>query len=241
MLFICDQIETIRLFQADATQRVLFSGSIMTKVPKIPKATITRLSLYYRQLELLEFDGYRMVSSEKMAWLCQVNPAQVRKDLGYFGEFGVRGVGYDVRDLKHEIKKILAVNRTWYLGIVGIGRLGSALTHHQNFPTRGFRFAAAYDSDSEKIGKKLPNGLVIKDSRDLKSTARKLDIQIGVITTPPSVAQEIANLFVSANVNALLNFTPAQLRVPDRCMVENIDFTIKLDTLTYKLKHELSN
>ncbi|MFH1490037.1 MAG: winged-helix domain-containing protein, partial [Pseudomonadota bacterium] len=85
----------------------------MNKTDKIPKATIKRLSLYYRQLELLEFDGYRMVSSEKLAWLCQVNSAQVRKDLGYFGEFGVRGVGYDVRDLQFEIKKILAVNRKW--------------------------------------------------------------------------------------------------------------------------------
>ena len=80
----------------------------MAKTNKIPKATITRLSMYYRQLELLEFDGYRMVSSEKLAWLCQVNPAQVRKDLGYFGEFGVRGVGYDVIDLQAEIKEILA-------------------------------------------------------------------------------------------------------------------------------------
>ena len=85
----------------------------MNKGGRIPRATITRLSLYCRQLELLEFDGYRMVSSEKLAWMCQVNPAQVRKDLGYFGEFGVRGVGYDVRDLKLQIKKILAINREW--------------------------------------------------------------------------------------------------------------------------------
>ncbi|MBW2144744.1 MAG: redox-sensing transcriptional repressor Rex, partial [Deltaproteobacteria bacterium] len=98
----------------------------MAKSTKIPKATITRLSLYYRQLELLEFDGYRMVSSEKLAWLCQVNPAQVRKDLGYFGEFGVRGVGYDVIDLQAEIKKILAVNRDWNICIVGFGNLCSA-------------------------------------------------------------------------------------------------------------------
>ncbi|MEE9611400.1 MAG: redox-sensing transcriptional repressor Rex, partial [Desulfatiglandales bacterium] len=119
----------------------------MNKSVKIPKATITRLSLYCRQLELLEFDGYRMVSSEKLAWLCQVNPAQVRKDLGYFGGFGVRGVGYDVRDLALEIKKILAVNRKWNLGIAGVGNLGSALLQHQNFPARGFNFVAAFDSD----------------------------------------------------------------------------------------------
>ena len=209
------------------------------KTGKIPKATITRLSFYYRQLELLEFDGYRMVSSEKLAWLCQVNPAQVRKDLGYFGEFGVRGVGYDVRDLQQEIKKILAVNRNWNMGIVGIGNLGSALLQHQNFPARGFNFVAAFDSDKNKIGKALSSGLVIRDIGDLKDTVKELNIEIGVITTPPSVAQGVADIFSESQVNAILNFSPTQIHVPESCLVEDIDFTIKLDILTYKLKHEM--
>ena len=209
------------------------------KTGKIPKATITRLSFYYRQLELLEFDGYRMVSSEKLAWLCQVNPAQVRKDLGYFGEFGVRGVGYDVRDLQHEIKKILAVNRNWNMGIVGIGNLGSALLQHQNFPTRGFSFVAAFDSDENKIGRALSSGLVVKDISDLKEAVKELNIEIGVITTPPSVAQGVADIFSESQVNAILNFSPTQIHVPETCLVENIDFTIKLDILTYKLKNEI--
>jgi redox-sensing transcriptional repressor len=215
------------------------NGERMDKSMKIPKATITRLSLYCRQLELLEFDGYRMVSSEKLAWLCQVNPAQVRKDLGYFGEFGVRGVGYDVRDLMLEIKKILAVNRDWNMGIVGVGNLGSALLQNQNFPARGFYFVAAFDSDAEKIGKNVFPGLVIRNVEKLKDTVEDSDIEIGVITTPASVAQGIADLFLEANVNALLNFSPTQLHVPEGCLVESIDFTIKLDILTYKLKHEL--
>ncbi|MFH0844313.1 MAG: redox-sensing transcriptional repressor Rex [Pseudomonadota bacterium] len=212
----------------------------MNKVQRIPKATITRLSLYCRQLELLEFDGYRMVSSEKLAWLCQVNPAQVRKDLGYFGEFGVRGVGYDVRDLQFEIKRILAVNRDWNMAIVGVGNLGSAILRHQNFPVRGFHFVAAFDSDPQKIGKSVGSGLVIRDINDLKETIEELNIEIGVITTPSSTAQAIADLFVDANVNAILNFSPTQLQAPDSCLVESIDFTIKLDVLTYKLKHELA-
>jgi redox-sensing transcriptional repressor len=209
------------------------------KTGKIPKATITRLSFYYRQLELLEFDGYRMVSSEKLAWLCQVNPAQVRKDLGYFGEFGIRGVGYDVRDLQQEIKKILAVNRNWNMGIVGIGNLGSALLQHQNFPARGFNFVAAFDSDKDKIGKALLSGLVIKDIMDLQETVKELNIEIGVITTPPSVAQGVADIFSESQVNAILNFSPTQIHVQETCLVENIDFTIKLDILTYKLKNEI--
>ena len=208
---------------------------------KIPKATITRLSLYCRQLEMLEFDGYRMVSSEKLAWLCQVNPPQVRKDLGYFGEFGVRGVGYEVIDLMHEIKKILAVNRDWNMGIVGIGNLGSAIVQHQNFPTRGFNFVAAFDSAPQKIGKVLPPGLKIKDVKALKDAVEDLNIEIGVITTPAPVAQDVADLFLDAKVNAIINFSPTQIHVPEGCLVENIDFTIKLDILTYKLKHEQSN
>ena len=215
------------------------NGERMDKSMKIPKATITRLSLYCRQLELLEFDGYRMVSSEKLAWLCQVNPAQVRKDLGYFGEFGVRGVGYDVRDLMLEIKKILAVNRDWNMGIVGIGNLGSALLQNQNLPDRGFYFVAAFDNDPKKIGKKIFPGLVIRDIKEIKNAIDDFKVEIGVITTPASEAQSIADLFLDANVNAILNFSPTQIHVPECCLVENIDFTIKLDILTYKLEHEL--
>lgn len=206
---------------------------------KIPKATITRLSLYCRQLELLEFDGYRMVSSEKMAWLCQVNPAQVRKDLGYFGEFGIRGVGYDVIDLQNEIKKILAINREWNMGIVGIGNLGSALLLNQNFANRGFHFVAAFDSDPEKIGNVLPAGIEIKDTKRLKEIVKELEIDIGVIATRSSSAQKVVEGFIDAGVNAILNFSPIQLNVPDHCIIEQIDFTIKLDILTYKLKHEI--
>lgn len=211
----------------------------MERQEKIPKATITRLSLYCRHLELLEFDGYRTIASEKLAWLCQVNPAQVRKDLGYFGEFGIRGVGYDIRDLKKEIKKILAVNRKWKMGIAGIGNLGGALLKSRNFQQRGFHFVAAFDNDPEKIGKTLPGSLVVKDISEIKDSVKKLKIDIGVISTPYSGAQDAANMFFKSNVNAILNFSSAQIHAPEHCIIENIDFTIKLDILTYKLKHEI--
>jgi redox-sensing transcriptional repressor len=214
-------------------------GEKMTKSGKIPKATITRLSIYYRQLELLEFDGYRMVSSEKLAWLCQVNPAQVRKDLGYFGEFGIRGVGYDVIDLQTQIKGILDVNRNWNLGIAGIGNLGSALLQHQNLPARGFRCVAAFDNDPGKIGKTTAGGLKIIGIRDLRQAVEDLKIKIGVITTPPSAAQGVADLFLNAEVNAILNFSPTRIIVPDCCLVENIDFTVRLDMISYRLHHQI--
>jgi len=211
----------------------------MAKSEKIPEATITRLSIYYRQLELLEFDGYRMVSSDKLAWLCQGNPPQVRKDLGYFGEFGVRGVGYDVIDLQAQIKKILAINRDWNMGIAGVGNLGSALLQHHNFPARGFKCVAAFDNAPDKIGKILPSGLKVRDIIGLDSAIEELDIEIGVITTPPSAAQSVANLFLKANVNAILNFSPTRISVPECCLVQNIDFTVMLDILCYKLDHEV--
>jgi len=210
----------------------------MPKSGKIPKATITRLSLYYRQLELLEFDGYRVVSSEKLAWLCQVNPAQVRKDLGYFGEFGIRGVGYDVIDLQAHIKNILAINRTWNLGIVGIGKLGSALVQHHNFSARGFKCVAAFDNSPDKIGERLPTGIKVQSIDELRQTVEELDIEIGVITTPASAAQRVADFFLDANVNAILNFSPTRISVPGCCLVQNIDFTVMLDVLVYKFHHE---
>jgi len=194
--------------------------------------------MYYRQLELLEFDGYRMVSSEKLAWLCQVNPAQVRKDLGYFGEFGVRGVGYDVIDLQDQIKKILAVNRDWNIGIVGIGKLGSALLQLPFLPARGFKCVAAFDNDTKKIGKITPSGLKVKDINELGRAAKELNIEIGLITTPPSVAQMVAHLLVKAKVYAILNFSHTKIRIPECCLIENIDLTVKLDILTYKLQHK---
>ena len=211
----------------------------MKKSAKIPKATITRLSFYCRQLELLEFDGYRMVSSDKLAYLCQVNPAQVRKDLGYFGEFGIRGVGYDVRDLKFQIKEILSINRKWNMGLVGIGNLGSALLRVDNFPARDFHFMAAFDSNPDKIGQPLPLGFSIRPINELPQTVKELDIKIGVITTPSSASQSVADEFYKAGVKAILNFSPAQVHLPGNCLVEHIDFTVKLDVLTYKLKHEI--
>ncbi len=212
----------------------------MTKIQKIPKATITRLSMYYRQLELLEFDGYRMVSSEKMAWLCQINPAQVRKDLGYFGEFGIRGVGYDVIELQTQIKKILSVNRDWNLGIVGIGNMGCAILLHRNLALRGFKCVAAFDNSPDKIGNPLPGGMKIRDIKELKTAIRDLDIEIGVITTPVSEAQKAADLLLDGHVNAILNFAPTRIKVPDCCLVENIEFTVILDILAYKLHQKMA-
>ena len=154
---------------------------------------------------------------------------------GYFGEFGIRGVGYDVIELQAEIKKILAVNRDWNLCIVGIGNLGSAIMQHRYLSERGFKCVAVFDNDPNKIGQTTPIGLKIRDVKELSQATDELDIEIGVITTLSTAAQGVADLFLLAGIHAIMNFSPGMVRVPKYCVVENIDFTIKLDTLTYKL------
>ena len=209
----------------------------MVKEIKIPDATIERVALYLRPLETILEKGVQVVSSEKLADLCHVNPAQVRKDLSFFGEFGVRGVGYEVNDLLREIKRILASDQEWRLGIVGLDDMGMALVQHKNFQLRGYKVIAAFDSNPEKTGKVLPMGLVIQPISRLKELAKELRIEIGVITSPPLEAQKAADLFFEAGVMAILNFSSIHLRKPDCCLVQNVDFTVNLDHLAYQLSN----
>ncbi|MCJ7685122.1 MAG: redox-sensing transcriptional repressor Rex [Desulfobacteraceae bacterium] len=208
----------------------------MTKESKIPNPTIARLAFYSRPLEALLKSGPPVISSEKLAGLCGVNPAQVRKDLAYFGEFGVRGVGYEIRDLLKEIKGILATDRKWTLCIVGMGNLGISLVENENFKKRGYLFVAAFDSDTRKIGRQLPCGLTIEPERKTRELVRELGIEIGVITTPSRAAQRVTEMLSAAGVKAILNFAPIQVRTPENCIVENVDFSVKLENLVYHLE-----
>jgi redox-sensing transcriptional repressor len=205
------------------------------KYSKIPSATITRLSRYSRALEELEAQGYIVVSSEKLARQCAVNSAQIRKDLAYFGEFGVRGVGYVVKELLFQIKRILGLNKTWNLAIIGMGNLGFALIDHSNFPKQGYFFVAAFDIDPQKIGRKLSQGFEISPMSDLERVAAERKVEIAVITTPASKAQEVADQVVKTSIRGILNFAPVQLHVPEGYPVHHIDFTVKLDRLAYMM------
>lgn len=207
----------------------------MPKELKIPEATIERISIYSRPLEDLLEQGVLVVSSKKLAGLCKVNPAQVRKDFSYFGEFGVRGIGYGVRDLLLEIKKILVSDREWSMGMVGMGNMGMSLVKHENFLRRGYKFVAVFDSDPENVGKRLPSGLTVQPLTEIGETVKSLGIIIGVIATQPSEAQAATDLFVKAGVKALLNFSPIQVRQPENCLVKNVDFTVTLNHLAYHL------
>jgi len=208
----------------------------MSKDSKIPNPTIQRLAVYSRPLEILLESGLPVISSEKLAGLCGVNPAQVRKDLAYFGEFGIRGVGYDVRDLLQAIKGILATDREWALCIVGMGHLGSSLAQSENFKKRGYIVKAAFDSDAGKVGRKLACGLTIQSASGISQTVHKLGIEIGLITTPPHEAQRVAHLLQEGNVGAILNFTTIQIRTRKKCVIENADLSVKFENLVYHLE-----
>jgi redox-sensing transcriptional repressor len=205
------------------------------KFSKIPAATITRLSIYSRYLEALAQEGVKIIASDKLAEKCGVNPAQIRKDLAYFGEFGIRGVGYFVKELLFEIKRILGLNKIWKMALVGIGNLGSALLAHQNFIRQGYEFAAVFDVDPAKVGRRLPSGQVIHHLDELALVVKEQAIEIGVIATPADRAQDVAQKLIDAGVKAILNFAPTQLQVTEGMSVENVDFTVKLDNLAYHL------
>ncbi len=205
------------------------------KFSKIPTATITRLSIYSRYLEAMAQEGVKIVASDKLAEKCGINPAQIRKDLAYFGEFGIRGVGYFVKELLFEIKRILGLNKIWKMALVGIGNLGSALLAHQNFIRQGYEFAAVFDVDPAKVGRRLPSGQVIFHLDELERVVKENNIEIGVIATPATKAQAVAQSLIEAGVKAILNFAPTQLQVTEGMAVENVDFTVKLDNLAYHL------
>ncbi len=202
------------------------------KPVKIPEKTITRLSIYLRCLEELEADGVTSVSSKQLAERFGLNSAQVRKDLAYFGQFGVRGLGYYIAELKHNLERILGLKQDWEVALVGVGNLGSALIAYKGFQARGFRISLAFDSDPAKVGHQI-DGVTVMDVARLVSTLRKKKVKIAVLAVPAGVAQSVADLLVDSGVTAILNFAPTQLVVPEGVKVQNVDLSVLLKTLSY--------
>ena len=211
------------------------------KYSKIPEATIRRLSRYSRCLEEMEEKGERVVSSAQLANKCMVNAAQVRKDLAYFGEFGIRGVGYYVKDLLSDIKRILGLNKEWRMALIGVGNLGSALLSYKDFLKQNYKIVAAFDIDPPKVigsvSEKLGKPAEILHISRLKEVAKERKLEIALIATPPSEAQNVANLLVDAEIRGILNFAPTQITVPEGFVVKNVFFTTILDNLAYLLSN----
>jgi redox-sensing transcriptional repressor len=204
------------------------------RLPKIPEMTIRRLSVYTRCLLQLEEDGVKTISSQDLAERFSLNSAQVRKDLAYFGEFGVRGIGYYVSGLKAELQRILGLDREWPVALVGFGNLGSALFHYKGFARQGFRIAIVVDDDPEKIGRQV-DGVPIVASRELGRELKARGVQIAILAVPPEAAQPVTDQLVAAGIKSILNFAPARLRVPRDVRLKHVDLSIELETLSFYL------
>ena len=196
--------------------------------------TIHRLSVYTRCLLQLEEDGVKTISSQEMADRFNLNSAQVRKDLAYFGEFGVRGIGYYVAGLKGELQRILGLDRRWPVVLVGFGNLGSALFHYKGFGRQGFHIAAIVDDDPAKVAREVDSVPVVA-SRDLARETKARGIQIAIVAVPAESAQAVTDQLVGAGIRAILNFAPARLKVPREVRLQNVDLSIELETLSFYL------
>jgi redox-sensing transcriptional repressor len=204
------------------------------RLPKIPEMTIRRLSVYTRCLLQLEEDGVKTISSQELAERFSLNSAQVRKDLAYFGEFGVRGIGYYVSGLKAELQRILGLDREWAVALVGFGNLGSALFHYKGFARQGFRIALVIDDDPAKVGRDV-DAVPIVATRDMAREIKARGIQIAIVAVPPEAAQTVTEQLVSAGIRAVLNFAPTRLRVAREVRLKNVDLSIELETLSFYL------
>jgi len=203
-------------------------------VRKISDSTIHRLSIYYRALLGLEREGYETISSKELAKREKLTPAQVRKDLSFFGSFGTRGLGYPVKELKEKIAEILGLNRLWNVAMVGVGNVGSALVSYKEFAKQGFIIKLLFDNDQRKIGSNH-KGIIISDIANMKQLLKEQEISIVIFTVPASAAQKVCDDVVDAGVKAIMNFAPVSLKVPDDVVLLNENMAIELEHLSFSL------
>ncbi|HHV35486.1 MAG TPA: redox-sensing transcriptional repressor Rex [Syntrophomonadaceae bacterium] len=204
------------------------------KTTKIPEATIMRLAVYSRFLEHLRKHDTVTTSSGTIAEGAGVTPAQVRKDLAYFGEFGTRGVGYNVEELCGHIRRILGLNKKWPSVLVGAGKLGSALALYEGFNIRGFHIVGVFDVDPDPVGNRF-GSIKVLPMEYLDEVIEKEQVQIGIITVPAVAAQDVGERLVEAGIKAILNFSPHVINLPVDIIVRHVDFSLHLEVLTFNL------
>jgi len=203
---------------------------------KISESTIRRLSLYYRALSILEKENFETISSKELARLEKLTPAQVRKDLSFFGSFGTRGLGYPVPELRHRIARILGIDRTWNVALIGVGNIGSALVSYKEFQKQGFAIKLIFDNDQRKIGSNH-KGLIVSDIKDMPRMFREHNIEIVVLAVPAIVAQYIVDEVVAAGIKAILNFAPINLHVPEDVFLRNENMSMELEYLSFAISN----
>ena len=201
----------------------------------VSELTTNRLSVYLRCLNALDAEGVKTISSQALAEQFHLNAAQIRKDLANFGEFGVRGVGYYVKELRTHLRQILGVDRRIRVAIMGAGNLGLALADYGGFRDEGFEIAALFDTQREKIGQRSRGGVPILDVRTFRRTVKRERIAIAVIAVPAASAAAVLKEVVDAGIKAVLNFSPGTLKVPPDVKVKSVDLTVSLESLSFFL------
>ncbi len=202
---------------------------------EIPEVVIDRLPLYYRLLARMEQEGRAVVSSQELGEELSVTPAQIRKDLSYFGRFGKQGRGYSVPRLTEELRSILGLDTRWRVIVVGIGRLGRAIASYPGFSGQGFDIAALYDASPELVGTEL-EGQVVRHSDHLEDDLRESPADIAIVAVPGEYAQRVVDRLVAGGVRAILNYTPNRVHAPDHVEIRHINPVLFLQSMTYHLK-----
>jgi redox-sensing transcriptional repressor len=209
-----------------------------TRNGEISELTTRRLSIYLRCLQMLEATGVETISSKDLAEQFHLNSAQFRKDLAYFGEFGVRGIGYRVADLRRQLVEILGLDRKIRMAIIGAGNLGMALADYAGFNSENFQVVALFDSDSRKVGQTSRGGVEIRDVRDLVAFINGNTVDIAVLAVPARVAQAVLDQVTGAGIQAVLNFVPARLTVPPHVRLNTVDLKVQVETLVFHLARQ---
>ncbi len=200
----------------------------------VPEVVVTRLPQYVRILGLLLEGGTEVVSSQQLGEKLQVTPAQIRKDLSYFGRFGKQGRGYSVRHLLDRLREILGLNSHWNVAVVGVGRLGRAILSYPGFTPDGFNLVAAFDSNPEMVGQEV-GALTVLSTEKLEEQVLGKGITIGIVAVPATHAQEVIDRLVECGVRAILNYAPTSPQVQDGIRIRNVDPVLALQSMTYYL------
>ncbi|HYM15996.1 MAG TPA: redox-sensing transcriptional repressor Rex [Dehalococcoidia bacterium] len=206
---------------------------------EIPDVVIDRLPVYARALASLERAGREVVSSQELGTQLGVTPAQIRKDLSYFGRFGKQGRGYNVRRLLEELHQILGLDRRWTMVVVGVGQLGRAVLSYGGFAPQGFEIIEAFDADPAVVGSRIDH-LVVKPVDEIRSLLSGRGADIGIVATPAAAAQKVIDALVDSGVRAILNYAPIAAHVPPYVHIKDIDPVLSLQSMTFYLKDEVA-
>jgi redox-sensing transcriptional repressor len=212
----------------------------MVSMPKVSDYTVKRLSVYYRALSEFESKGHDIVSSKDLAKTGELTPAQVRKDLSFFGSFGTRGLGYPAKELKQKIARILGLDRSWNVALVGVGNVGSALVSYKEFHKQGFHIKLLFDNDQRKIDKNH-KGIKVSDIRILQKALKENRIDMVILAVPAQAAQQVVDEVVSAGVKTILNFAPVQIKVPNGVVLRSVNMAMELEHLSFCLVNKNLN